>query len=55
MGRNARSASDVAWDLECDWHTVNRVVLASGTVVVDDDPYHFGEVATLGRDEVAFA
>lgn len=55
VGRNARSVSDVARDLACDWHTVNKAVVAYGTALVDDDPDRFGEVTALGLDEVAFA
>ena len=55
VGRNARSVSDVARDLACDWHTVNKAVLSYGTALVDDDPDRFGAVHALGLDEVAFA
>ena len=55
VGRNARSVSDVARDLSCDWHTVNNAVLAYGTALVDDDPHRSGEVNALGLDKVAFA
>ena len=30
VGRDARAVSDVAAELGCDWHTVNKVVLAWG-------------------------
>jgi hypothetical protein len=55
VGHNARSVSDVAWDLRRDRRTMNKPVIAYGEALVDDDPDLFGEVAALGLDEVAFA
>ena len=43
----------VAADLGCDWHTVNRAVVAYGTALIDD-PERIGPVTTLGLDETAF-
>ena len=51
VGRNARSVSEVARELGCDWHTVNDAVIAYGTALVDD-PDRFGAVEALGLDEV---
>ena len=51
VGRNARSVSEVARELGCDWHTVNDAVIAYGTALVDH-PDRFGIVEALGLDEV---
>ena len=53
VGRHGRSVAEVADDLGCDWHTVNRAVIAYGLALVDD-PDRIGPVATLGLDETAF-
>jgi transposase len=53
VGRHGRSVAEVADDLECDWHTVNRAVIAYGLALVDD-PERIGTVTTLGLDETAF-
>jgi transposase len=51
VGRCARSVSEVARELGCDWHTVNDAVVAYGTALVDH-PDRFGVVEALGLDEV---
>jgi len=53
VGRHGRSVAEVAKDLGCDWHTVNRAVIAYGLALVDD-PDRIGTVTTLGLDETAF-
>ena len=53
VGRHGRSVAEVAADLGCDWHTVNRAVIAYGSALVDD-PDRIGPVTTLGLDETAF-
>lgn len=53
VGRHGRSVAEVASDLGCDWHTVNRAVIAYGLALVDD-PDRIGAVTTLGLDETAF-
>jgi transposase len=53
VGRHGRSVAEVADDLGCDWHTVNRAVISYGTALVDD-PQRIGPVATFGLDETAF-
>jgi transposase len=55
VGRSARSVSEVATELGCDWHTVNDTVVAYGAALIDRDPERFGEVHALGLDEVLFA
>jgi transposase len=54
VSRCARSVSEVARELGCDWHTVNDAVIAYGTALIDDDPSRFGTVEALGLDEVLF-
>jgi transposase len=54
VGRHGRSVSEVADDLGCDWHTVNRAVITYGLALVDD-PDRIGDVTVLGIDETAFA
>jgi transposase len=54
VGRHGRSVKEVAQDLGCDWHTVNRAVIGYGLALVDD-PDRIGPVTTLGLDETAFA
>jgi transposase len=44
---------EVAGELGCDWHTVNRAAIAYGLALVDD-PDRIGPVTTLGLDETAF-
>jgi transposase len=53
VGRHGRSVAEVAAHLGCEWHTVNRAVIAYGTALVDD-PDRTGPVTTLGLDETAF-
>jgi transposase len=53
VGRKGRTVSEVAEELGCDWHTVNDVVIAYGTALVDH-PDRFSEVGALGLDETAF-
>jgi transposase len=53
VGRHGRSVAEVAADLGCDWHTVNRAVIGYGLALVDD-PDRIGPVTTLGLDETAF-
>lgn len=53
VGRHGRSVAEVAADLGCDWHTVNRAVIGYGLALVDD-PDRIGTVAVLGLDETAF-
>jgi len=55
VGRFARSVSEVADDLGCDWHTVNDAVLAYGEALVDADSDRYDTVSALGLDEVLFA
>jgi transposase len=53
VGKFARSVSEVASELGCDWHTINDAVVHYGTALVDD-PDRYGHVHFLGLDEVLF-
>ncbi|HEX2028055.1 MAG TPA: transposase [Nitriliruptorales bacterium] len=53
VGRHGRTVSEVADDLGCDWHTVNRAVIGYGLALVVD-PDRIGPVAVLGLDETSF-
>ena len=54
VGRDARPVSDVAGELGCDWHTVNRAVLAWGQALLAADCDRVGAVEALGLDETLF-
>ena len=51
VGRDARPVADVAAELGCDWHTVNRAVLAWGEALLAADADRVGAVEALGLDE----
>ena len=53
VGAHGRTVAEVAADLGCDWHTVNRAVVAYGAKLVDD-PERIGQVTALGLDETLF-
>ena len=53
VGRDQRSVSSVARELDCDWHTISDAVIAYGTPLVED-PSRFGKVRALGLDETLF-
>lgn len=54
VGRFGRTVNDVARELGCDWHTVNRTVIAFGSALVDD-PNRIGSPVAIGLDETLFA
>lgn len=54
VGKLGRSVNEVAWDLECDWHTVNDAVIAYGEALLEADTDRVGEVDALGLDETLF-
>ena len=54
VGRDARPVSDVVAELECDWHTANRAVLAWGEALLAADIARVGSVEALGLDETLF-
>ena len=53
VGRAGRAVSEVAREIECDWHTINDTVIAYGTALVED-PDRVGKVTALGLDETLF-
>ncbi len=53
IGQAGRAISDVAGELGCDWHTINKTIHAFGTPLLDD-PHRIGEVTALGLDETLF-
>lgn len=54
VGRDARAVSDVAAELGCDWHTVNKAVLVWGEALLTADADRVGAVEALGLDETLF-
>ena len=54
VGRDARAVSDVAAELGCDWHTVNKAVLCWGEALLAADCERVGSVEALGLDETLF-
>ena len=55
VGAHARSVSEVAEDLGCNWHTVNNAVVQWGEALLEADTERICSVEALGLDEVAFA
>lgn len=55
VGRDGRTVSELARELDCDWHTVNDTVIAYGTALLDADTARIGQVTALGLDETLFA
>ncbi|MEX2533147.1 MAG: hypothetical protein WD360_04205 [Nitriliruptoraceae bacterium] len=53
VGRYGRTVAEVAGELGCDWHSVNRPVIDYGLALIDD-PGRTSPVTTLGLDETAF-
>ncbi|MCP3911744.1 MAG: hypothetical protein GY713_12400 [Actinomycetia bacterium] len=54
VGRSGRSVEEVAVELGCDWHTVNRAVIAYGGALIDGDPDRIPTVRALSLDETLF-
>jgi transposase-like protein len=54
VGCHGRSVSEVAKDLDCDWHTVMNAVVVFGEPLIDD-PNRIGAVTAIGLDETLFA
>ena len=55
VGKCGRTVSEVARELDCDWHTVNNAVLAYGEALLEADTDRVGQVTALGMDETLFA
>ena len=51
VGRHGRTVTEVASELGCDWHSVNRPVVDYGLALIDD-PGRIGPVTTLGLEDV---
>ena len=54
VGRLGRTVSDVAEELGCDWHTVNKEVTRWGDALLEADASRFGRVEAVGVDETLF-
>ena len=54
VGRLGRSVDEVASELGCDWHTVNREVGRWGGALLDADTSRVGAVEAVGVDETLF-
>ena len=54
VGRHGRSVQDVADELGCDWHTVNKEVRRWGAALLEADTARVGEVEAVGLDETLF-
>lgn len=54
VGKHGRSVSEVAADLDCDWHTIMNAVVLFGTPLIDD-PNRIKAVTAVGLDETLFA
>lgn len=49
-----RTVSEVAGELDCDWHTVNDAVTTYGTALLDADRKRLNRTAAIGLDETSF-
>ncbi|MCY4650237.1 MAG: transposase, partial [bacterium] len=54
VGRFGRTVSEVAEELGCDWHTVNREIVRWGDALLEADVSRFGQVEAVGVDETLF-
>ena len=54
VGRLGRTISEVAEELGCDWHTVNKEVTRWGDALLEADVSRFGSVEAVGVDETLF-
>ena len=54
VGRSGRTVSDVATELGCDWHTVNKEITRWGEALLDADTDRVGSVEAVGVDETLF-
>lgn len=54
VGRWGRAVTDVAAELDCDWHTVNDAVIGFGEALLDADVDRIGVVRALSLDETLF-
>lgn len=49
-----RTVSEVAGELDCDWHTVNDAVTTYGQALLDADRKRLNHTTAIGLDETAF-
>jgi transposase len=49
-----RTVSEVAAELDCDWHTVNDAVLTYGAALLAADRKRLNRTAAIGLDETSF-
>ena len=54
VGRMGRTVSEVAEELGCDWHTVNKEIVRWGDALLEADVARFGQVEAVGVDETLF-
>ena len=54
VGRLGRTVTEVADELDCDWHTVNDEVARWGEALLEADRNRVGKVVALGLDETLF-
>lgn len=54
VGACARPVSDLAAELGCGWHTINRAVIGYGAALLEADTDRIGAVRALGLDETLF-
>jgi hypothetical protein len=49
-----RTVSEVAAELDCDWHTVNDAVLTYGEALLGADRKRLNQTSAIGLDETSF-
>lgn len=49
-----RTVSEVAGELDCDWHTVNDAVTTYGEALLDADRKRLNKTTAIGLDETSF-
>jgi transposase len=49
-----RTVSEVATELDCDWHTVNDAVTTYGSALLDADRKRLNRTVAIGLDETSF-
>ena len=49
-----RTVSEVAGELDCDWHTVNDAVTTYGSALLDADRKRMNRTTAIGLDETSF-
>jgi len=52
--RRGRTVSEVAGELDCDWHTVNDAVLTYGEALLAADRKRLHQTTAIGLDETSF-